>query len=71
MEEILRIRDPQSQEVCIKTKENNIGHCIKLTDYLDFVFSSSFYVGPVDIHDITSVGYKPKGKESLIYLELK
>ena len=63
--------DKKSKTICVKTKYNDVGCYIQLTEYIEFLSSDSDSIGPVKIEDITSIGYKPKNKDHLIYIDLQ
>lgn len=71
MNNILRMIDPKAKKICIKTNENNLGHYIKLIECINFLHSDSLYISHLNINDIISIGYKPKEKDSLIYIDVK
>ena len=71
MNDIITVRDKKSTSICVKTKHNDVGCYIQLTEYINFLSSDSDSIGPIKIEDITSIGYKPKNKNYLFYIDLQ
>ena len=71
MNKILRTIDPKAKKLCIKTTKNSMSHYIKLIDCMTFLRSDSLHIAHLNVNDIISIGYKPKERDSLIYIDVK
>lgn len=70
MNQIIEMRDPQTEFVIMKTYDNHVGYDVSVADCIKFLSHNSDKVGSYFVKDIISVGYFPRNKPNMTYITL-